>query len=666
MLNLLQGISDANSALLQNIDIDKCLLKTIEVLGNTTQVHRCYIFTNIKDENGVLKLYYTHEWCNKGIEAQFGNPDLSGINYEDLPGMYENLISDLPFYGLVKDSDNALFREIMESQDIKAYLFTPIFCDGDFWGWMGYDDCQIERNWLKQEVDALFSVARNIGLRLQREKAEMKFRLTKEQFALTILGSQQGQWNLNLINNKVEFSKLYMSMLGFEHHEFEHTFESWESRVHPDDIERVLATMHEYLDKKSDLYNTECRIKHKNGNYIWIRGTGVAQWDENGKPIFMVGSHLDITTLKEQQASIENQRNEYTNLVNNLAETVFRLNEKKEFTFLNTFWKTISGYEKDESLNHSFLNYILTDDIEFANGRLSKIKNLKGEASIFDVRLRQKDGNIKWIQVIARNTANTNSDSYAITGSIIDINDYKEAEYREKELVELKTNFVAMASHQFRTPLTVIYSNLELLDNYTRKVDEKLSVKFMTLSQRIKGEVNRLTELMNNILVFGRYNVNEPALNSKNIVLSTIVHSVVNNYFSRQPDGRNLIIKGDMTPKEFFLDELFFTYILTNILSNAFKYSSGTPDPELTIIYDSDAARVKIQDFGIGVPKDELNKLFNSFFRASNTATIQGSGLGLVVAKQFMELHKGSINIESKLGKGTIVTLTLPYPNEND
>jgi len=664
MLNLLQGISGANSALLQDIDIDESLQNTIEVLGNTTQVDRCYIFTNLKDENGILKLYYTHEWCNKEVEAQLGNPDLSGISYEDLPGMYENLISDLPFYGLVKDSDNALFKEVMESQDIKAFLFTPIFCAGDFWGWIGYDDCQIERAWIREEVEALFSVARNIGIRLQREKAEEKFRKTKEQFDLTILGSQQGQWYLDLITHQVEFSKLYMSMLGFEHHEFEHTFDSWESRLHSEDHDRVLNTLQEYLDKKSSLYTTEFRIQHKNGKYIWIRGTGVAQWDEQGKPIFMVGSHLDITKLKEQQAAIESQRNEYDNLINNLAETVFRLNEKKEFTFLNTFWKTISGYDKGESLNHSFINYILPDDIEYANGRLSKIKNLKGEASIFDVRLRQKDGNIKWVQVIARNTASSNSESYAITGSIIDINDYKEAEYREKELVELKTNFVAMASHQFRTPLTVIYSNLELLDSYTRKVEEKLSGKFTTLSQRIKGEVNRLTELMNNILVFGRYNVNEPALNSKNIVLSKLVHSVVNNYFSRQPDGRNVIIKGDMTPREFVLDELFFTYVLTNILSNAFKYSSGTPDPELTIVYDTDAARVKIQDFGIGVPEDELNKLFNSFFRASNTTTIQGSGLGLVVAKQFMELHKGGINVESELGKGTIVTLTLPYPND--
>jgi signal transduction histidine kinase len=139
---------------------------------------------------------------------------------------------------------------------------------------------------------------------------------------------------------------------------------------------------------------------------------------------------------------------------------------------------------------------------------------------------------------------------------------------------------------------------------------------------------------------------------------------VINNYFSRQTDGRKVEIKGDLGQKEFILDELFFTYVLTNILSNAFKYSDGAPNPELSIAYEKDCAKVKIRDFGIGVPKDELNKLFNSFFRASNTSTIQGSGLGLVVAKQFMELHRGKIEVDSELGKGTIFTLTLPYPND--
>jgi len=125
MLKLLKAISKANSVLLQDINIDQVLQNTVEILGISTEVDRCYIFTNKVDTDGILRLYYTHEWCQEGIEVQIGNPDLSGISYEDLPGLYENLISDLPFYGLVKESKNQLFKEIMESQSIKAYLFTP-------------------------------------------------------------------------------------------------------------------------------------------------------------------------------------------------------------------------------------------------------------------------------------------------------------------------------------------------------------------------------------------------------------------------------------------------------------------------------------------------------------------------------------------------------------
>jgi signal transduction histidine kinase len=221
-----------------------------------------------------------------------------------------------------------------------------------------------------------------------------------------------------------------------------------------------------------------------------------------------------------------------------------------------------------------------------------------------------------------------------------------------------------MASHQFRTPLTVIYSNLELLENYNQEFEIKIADKYNTLSQRIRGEVNRLTKLMNNILLFGRFNIHELVLNSKSIILSDLVLSVITNYFSRQNDGRKVIVKGDIGTKEFILDELFFTYVLTNILSNAFKYSKGAHNPELSIVHEKDWAKIEIRDFGIGVPKDELPKLFNSFFRASNTSTIQGSGLGLVVARQFMELHKGNIEIDSELGQGTLVTLKLPYPND--
>ena len=298
MLNLLTGITNANSVLLQETDIATSLQRVVEELGKATRVDRCYIFTNRIDVDGALKLYYTQEWCNAGVGIQLGNPDLSGIDYGMLPGLYDSLSNQLPFYGLVKDSKNNLFKEIMESQDIRAYLFTPIFCEGEFWGWIGYDECTQERLWKQEEVEALYAVAKNIGIRLLREKSEFRFQQAQNRFNLTVLGSQQGMWEWDFTTDSLEYSKSFMEMIGYEHHEFEHSYANWKSRVHPNDIDNVEAGFNAYLKKEVSNYTNEFRLKHKNGNYVWIRGSGAAQWDEDGHPLYMAGSNLDITKLK--------------------------------------------------------------------------------------------------------------------------------------------------------------------------------------------------------------------------------------------------------------------------------------------------------------------------------------------------------------------------------
>ena len=660
MLNLLTGISNANSVLLKEIDIDSILQKVVEELGTATQVDRCYIFTNRIDSDGILKLYYTQEWCNKGVEIQLGNPELSGIGYDMLPGLYDSLSNQLPFYGIVKDSENKLFVEIMQSQDILAYLFTPIFCEGEFWGWIGYDDCTQERVWQLEEVEALYAVAKNIGIRLLREKSELRFKHAQNRFNLSVLGSQQGMWEWDFKTNSLEYSKSFMEMIGYEHYEFEHTYANWKSRVHPEDIDKAEVALNAYLKKEVSEYTSEFRFKHKNGSHVWIRGSGAAQWDKDGNPLYMAGSHLDITKLKMQQYALEEQRNEFDYLINNLAEVVFRLNSEYEFTFLNEFWEPTSGYSRLDSLNKKIFSYLDTKDVELLRKNFISLKDGSIDTLTVDVRLIQSNGLIRWIQIIATKFRSISSENSAIAGSIIDIHNRKEAEGREKELTEMKSNFVAMASHQFRTPLTIIYSNMELMESYATKLDHNFSNKITSLSSRIKGEIDRISDLMNNILLFGRYNANELVLSSKPIVLSSLVKQVAQTYFDNQPDGRHLVIKGDEVKTKVNLDEVLFTYILTNILSNAFKYSAGAQNPELELNFKKSEVELKIKDFGIGIPQEDKNKLFSSFYRASNTSTIQGSGLGLVVAKQFIELHNGEIEISSELNKGTVVTLKLP------
>ncbi|OYY09137.1 MAG: hypothetical protein B7Y66_09395, partial [Sphingobacteriia bacterium 35-36-14] len=361
MLHLLNSISQANSALLSEGDIDKAINDVIAILGFATQVDRVYVFTNKKISNE-LRLYYTHEWCREGIEPQLGNPELSDISYDFFPFMYETLSQDKYMYGLVEDSPNEVFKEIMESQGILTYLFTPIFCDGDYWGWIGYDNCTTKDKWEQEVVQSLYTVARNIGLRLSRERATLEQNKLLERFEMTIKASQQGMWEWDIANNKLNYSPIFMKMIGYEPHEFEHTYDNWKIRVHPDDIENAENSLNKYFNKVSETYQNEFRLKHKAGHYIWINGFGIAKRNEEGRPVYMVGTHVDITPLKKQQEILEEQKNEFDKLINNLGEAVFRLNSYNQITFMNNYWHELSGFDIQDCMMEPITEFFEDSD----------------------------------------------------------------------------------------------------------------------------------------------------------------------------------------------------------------------------------------------------------------------------------------------------------------
>lgn len=659
MLHLLNSISKANSVLLSEGNIDKAINEVIAVLGIATQVDRVYVFTNKKVGNE-LRLYYTHEWCREGIEPQFGNPELSDVSYDFFPYLYETLSQDKFMYGLVEDSPNQMFREIMESQGIFTYLFTPIFCDGDYWGWIGYDNCTTKDKWEPEVVQALYTVARNIGIRLSREKAEAAQNKLLERFELTIKASQQGMWEWDIINNKLNYSTAFMKMIGYEPFEFKHTYENWKIRVHPDDIEKVEKSLFEYFETITETYQNEFRLKHKAGHYVWINGFGIAKRDEKGKPTYMVGTHVDVTALKKQQEILEDQKNEFDKLINNLGEAVFRLNSYNQITFMNQYWHEISGYVTEDCLMQPITGFFEESDIPLILEQIDELKRTESGRSTIEAKLKQKNNGWRWVELSLRENKAASVKDYFIAGSIIDIHDKKIALEKEKELSELKAGFVSLTSHQFRTPLTVIFSNIEVIEMAAKKLNVDLSDRIKDSAGMIKDQIERMTQLMDNILLVGRYDAQQLAYNLHPINISQFIRSIIKTYFQNESDGRTIVLKEESSDCKVAADELLFMHVITNIISNAFKYSKGSRNPELTISLEANMVIIKIKDFGIGIPADEIEKVFHSFYRASNTVTYQGSGLGLSVAKQFMELHNGKISLSSKLGEGTEVQLTLP------
>ena len=224
---------------------------------------------------------------------------------------------------------------------------------------------------------------------------------------------------------------------------------------------------------------------------------------------------------------------------------------------------------------------------------------------------------------------------------------------KEKQLGELKSGFVSTASHQFRTPLSAIQSNAELLEMFSSTIGKEHKEKFRKVTGRIKGEIYKMTELMDEILILGKLTTGNVNFKPQELNLVEFINKIGNEFNELQADGRIINIVTEGEPYNVHLDSKLLNHSLSNLISNAFKYSLGKHNPELKVSFKTKEFVLFVKDYGIGIPKDELSKLFQPFFRANNVAEIKGTGLGLSIAKEYIEINKGQIKANSIMGEGS-------------
>ena len=229
---------------------------------------------------------------------------------------------------------------------------------------------------------------------------------------------------------------------------------------------------------------------------------------------------------------------------------------------------------------------------------------------------------------------------------------------REKELGLLQASFVSTASHQFRTPLAVIQSNTELLLMLIGSIDNQEVEKYAKVTNRISSAISKMTDLMDEVLVLGKLTSGNVNSAPEELYLVEFCNVLVQQFNSIQEDGRILELQIVGEPYIVNLDSKLLEHTLSNLISNAFKYSVGKDNPELRIHFNSKELILSIRDYGIGIPQEEQLHLFEPFFRADNAAEIKGTGLGLSIAKEYVEINKGSIVAKSILGKGSCFEIT--------
>ncbi|MBI3867141.1 MAG: hypothetical protein HY299_01305 [Verrucomicrobia bacterium] len=227
----------------------------------------------------------------------------------------------------------------------------------------------------------------------------------------------------------------------------------------------------------------------------------------------------------------------------------------------------------------------------------------------------------------------------------------------EKELGELRNSFVSMVSHQFRTPLGSILSSTEILDYYSQQLTpEKRQKHFRTIHEAVQ----RMAGLVDEVLIFNRSESGKMEFRPGPLDLEALCRKLIEEVQSAT--SRRCPIHLDIANglTQAVGDESLLRHLLTNLLDNAVRYSPAGAAVRMSVTRQGPHARLQVIDQGAGIPEADLKKLFTAFHRGSNTRGTPGTGLGMVIAKRCVDRHGGRIDVQSKVGEGTTVTVTLP------
>ncbi|MEM9543120.1 MAG: ATP-binding protein [Cyanobacteria bacterium P01_E01_bin.42] len=230
---------------------------------------------------------------------------------------------------------------------------------------------------------------------------------------------------------------------------------------------------------------------------------------------------------------------------------------------------------------------------------------------------------------------------------------------KEQELSQLKSGFITIASHEFRTPLTVIMAAAKLLNHYEVKLTRELNDQQL---ERLLRSSDRILRLLEDVLVLGKADAGKIEFNPTPVNLKIFCEELLAELRLSDEEQHDLIFieRGNVAQKV-SIDEHLLHHVLSNLLSNAIKYSPAHSNVTLTLEVSDRHAIFQVCDRGIGIPPEDISHLFEAFHRAQNAHHIQGTGLGLAIVKRAVDLHSGTIAVESKVGVGTTFTVTTSF-----
>jgi PAS domain S-box-containing protein len=508
--------------------------------------------------------------------------------------------------------------------------------------------------------------------------AEMALRESEEKFRAVVEYSDDVFALLDLEGNIFYASPSFTRKLGYTWDEIRsikgHEF------VHPDDFDQYARDWAVVIENPGKLVTITCRARHKDGSWIWMQGTSI-NLSHLPSVKGVVATFRDIGPQKAYENKITSIAKELSVLIETSNVPIFGLDKDGYINEWNDVTAEVMRYSKTDAYGKKwideFVEKLYSDTVEqlltrvlhghaLTNFELPVItKNNESIILLLSASPRyDAQDQIKGIIIVAQNITELIDYRKGLEKMVQDrTRELNDALQKEKELADLKTKFVSMASHEFRTPLSTISLATGFIRRYKAKItpediDKKLD--------DIVRQVEHMNYLLEDVLTVGKAESGKVQVNVAPIEVPAFFEKIVNEVYETTGKTHRIRITMGCEQKTISSDPRMIRIILVNLLTNAIKFSPGKNIVWVTVSCATNTLQLKVKDEGLGIPEQDREKLFHSFHRASNAGAIQGTGLGLSIVRKTVDLLEGVIQVESKLNEGTTFTISIPIDGRQE
>lgn len=424
------------------------------------------------------------------------------------------------------------------------------------------------------------------------------------------------------------------------------------------------ASVRRYVEEKGSVVG-ESQVQDRNGRWLWILSSVSHIKDERNHTEGFVLISRDVSRSKQAEIALRESEQRLEMAVRAGRIGIWDWDIDSNIIYWDERIYTLFGIKPSKAFvtYDTWENALHPDDAARVKAEL---KATLQDQQPFDTeyRITKPDGSIKHLMTLASVLRDDHGIPKRLVGISMDITTRKESEaalqstlQKERELSQLKSRFVSIASHEFRTPLAGILAAAETLTIYRHRLDD---TNIDARLDKIRQHVHHMKLLVEDVLQLERIQTGrlefKPTANNLNQLCQQIIDE-----FNSQPDYQGRVICNcQQLPAQIIFDERLLRQVFNNLISNGLKYSQ--PDQLVTISMWTEAKQIylAVQDQGIGIPQEDMAHLFEPFYRAQNVGTISGTGLGLSIAKQAVEMHNGQLTVTSEPDQGATFTVVMP------